>query len=200
VYYVATDPHQTGVDAENRLIDVAREVSNGVSIPLAVKLSPFYSSLANFAYRLDEIGIEGLVLFNRFYQPDIDIATLEVTPTVRLSDSSELLLRLRWAAILSRQISAGIAITGGVHNETDVIKSIMVGASAVQVVSALLRHGPEYLRILETNMRRWMEENRYSSIAQMRGSMSLFNCPDPLAFERANYVRTLQSFQVSRGY
>jgi dihydroorotate dehydrogenase (fumarate) len=198
VYSIATDPQETGFVAEMRLIDVIRSVCDSVSIPVAVKLSPFYSSLANFACRLDGLGVKGLVLFNRFYQPDIDIEHLEVNPTLRLSDSSELLLRLRWLAILSRQISASLAITGGVHTGVDAIKSIMVGADAVQVVSALLRHGPEYLAIIERDMRRWMEENGYSSVRQMRRSMSLSNCPDPQAFERANYVRVLHSFNMGQ--
>jgi dihydroorotate dehydrogenase (fumarate) len=198
VYLVATDAQQGAPEVESRVLEVVRAVEESVTIPLAVKLSPFYSSLANFAYRLDEVGVDALVLFNRFYQPDIDIEHLEVLPTLRLSDSSELLLRLRWAAILSRQISASIAITGGVHSGSDAIKSIMAGADAVQVVSALLRHGPEYLRRIELDMTEWMEENSYSSVRQMRGSMGLSRCPDPQAFERANYMRTLHSWQPDR--
>lgn len=193
-YYVATDPQESGFAVEQRILDVVRSVSEVVTIPLAVKVSPFFSSFANFASKLDEIEVEGIVLFNRFYQPDIDIETLDVKPTLRLSDSSELLLRLRWLAILARQISANLCVTGGVHTATDVIKSIMVGADAVQIVSAVLRHGPEYLARLERDMREWMEQNSYSSVRQMRGSMSLSTCPDPQAFERANYVRTLHSF------
>ena len=199
VYSIATDPQETGQQIEDRVLDVVAHVNECISIPFTVKLSPFYSSLANFAVSLEELGVEGLVLFNRFYQPDIDIQNLEVTPSLRLSDSSELLLRLRWVAILSRQISASLAVTGGVHTETDVIKSIMAGASAVQLVSALLRHGPERLQVIEEKMRQWMEENSYSSVSQMRGSMGLSTCPDPAAFERANYIRTLQSFRVSGG-
>src|SRR4051812_43239307 len=199
IYTVATNPQETGAQIEERVLDVVSHVNDCITIPLAIKLAPFYSSLANFAYALEEIGVEGLVLFNRFYQPDIDIENLEVTPSLKLSDSSELLLRLRWVAILSRQISASLAVTGGVHTEADVIKSIMAGASAVQLVSALLRHGPERLQLIEQKMRQWMEENSYSSVSQMRGSMSLSTCPDPQAFERANYLRTLQSFSVTRG-
>jgi dihydroorotate dehydrogenase (fumarate) len=193
-YYVATDPQETGFAVEQRILEVVRAVSDVVSIPLAVKVSPFFSSFANFAARLDEIGADGLIMFNRFYQPDIDIETLEVKPTLRLSDSSELLLRLRWLAILARQISANLCVSGGVHTGIDAIKSVMAGADAVQVVSALLRHGPEYLATIEQSMRQWMEENGYASVRQMRGSLSLSTCPDPQAFERANYVRTLHSF------
>jgi dihydroorotate dehydrogenase (fumarate) len=198
VYFVATDPAESGDVAEARVLEVVRSVAQTVTIPLAVKLSPFYTSFTNFAHRLDETGIDGLVLFNRFYQPDIDIETLEVKPSIRLSDSSELLVRLRWLAILSRQISASLAVSGGVHTAADVIKSIMVGADAVQLVSALLRHGPEHLASIEADVCHWMEENSYSSVRQMRGSMSLSRCPDPQAFERANYVRTLHSWVGTR--
>jgi len=173
-------------------------VTEAVSIPVAAKVSPFFSSLANFVFRLEEAGIDGLVLFNRFYQPDINIELLEVEPTLRLSDSSELLLRLRWLAILSRQVSANLACSGGVHNGRDALKAIMAGADVVQVVSALLRHGPEYLQILKKEMTHWMEENHYSSLREMRGSMGLSRCPDPQAFERANYMRTLHSWSQGR--
>jgi dihydroorotate dehydrogenase (fumarate) len=145
---------------------------------------------------LDAAGADGLVLFNRFYQPDIDIENLEVVPALKLSDSSELLLRLRWLAILSPQISASLAVSGGVHSATDAIKAIMAGAEAVQMVSALLRHGPEHLAVIEKDLRRWMDENSYSTIRQMRGSMSSANCPDPQSFERANYLRALQGYTV----
>jgi dihydroorotate dehydrogenase (fumarate) len=194
-YVVATDSQQTGSDLELRILEVVRAVAESIAIPLAVKVSPFFSSLANFVYRLDEIGVDGLILFNRFYQPDIDIEMLEVKPTLKLSDSSELLLRLRWLAILSRQISASLACSGGVHTAEDAIKAVMVGADAVQVVSALLRHGPEYLATIRDEMIEWMQTNSYTSLRQMRGSMGLARCPDPAAFERANYMRTLHSWR-----
>jgi dihydroorotate dehydrogenase (fumarate) len=196
-YFVATDPQETGWAVELRILEVVRAVCESVTIPVAVKLSPYFSSLANFVYRLDEAGVEGLVLFNRFYQPDIDIDLLEAVPTLRLSDSSELLLRLRWLAILSRQISASLACSGGVHTAQDAIKAVMAGADAVQVVSALLRHGPEHLKVIRDQMVKWMEENSYSSLRQMRGSMALNRCPDPQAFERANYMRTLHSWRAA---
>jgi dihydroorotate dehydrogenase (fumarate) len=194
-YFVATDPQETGWAVELRILEVVRAVADAVSIPLAVKISPFFSSLSNFVYRLDEIGIDGLILFNRFYQPDIDTELLEAKPTLHLSDSGELLLRLRWLAILSRQVQANLACSGGVHTANDAIKAIMAGADAVQVVSALLRHGPEYLGVLRDEMVKWMEENSYTSLRQMRGSMGLSRCPDPQAFERANYMRTLHSWR-----
>jgi len=196
-YFVATDPQETGWAVELRILEVVRAVCESVTIPVAVKLSPYFSSLANFVYRLDEAGVEGLVLFNRFYQPDIDIDLLEAVPTLKLSDSSELLLRLRWLAILSRQISASLACSGGVHTAQDAIKAVMAGADAVQVVSALLRHGPEHLKVIRDDMVKWMEENSYSSLRQMRGSMALNRCPDPQAFERANYMRTLHSWRAA---
>jgi dihydroorotate dehydrogenase (fumarate) len=195
VYFVASDPQESGHDVEERSIALCKEVAESIDIPVAVKLSPYFSSLANFANRLDAVGVDGLILFNRFYQPDIDIETLEVVPTLKLSDSSELLLRLRWLAILSRQLGADLCVSGGVHSAQDAIKAIMAGASAVQLVSALLALGPEHLTVVHDVMVQWMEENGYSSIRQMRGSMALDRCPDPAAFERANYMRTLQSWR-----
>jgi dihydroorotate dehydrogenase (fumarate) len=191
----ALDPQEDALTIEQRLLEIVRDVMHSTDIPVAVKLSPFFSSFANIAYQLDGAGVDGLVLFNRFYQPDIDIENLEVKPTLHLSDSSELLLRLRWVAILARQISASLAITGGVHTATDAIKAIMVGADAVQIVSALLHHGPERLATIEKELCEWMQANDYHSLRQMHGSLSLSMCPDPQAFERANYVRTLHSFR-----
>jgi dihydroorotate dehydrogenase (fumarate) len=184
-----------GADIEKEIVGLAKEVCSSVNIPVAVKLAPFFSSLSNLAWQLDDAGADGLVLFNRFYQPDIDIETLEVNPTLRLSDSSELLLRLRWLAILSRQLGADLAVSGGVHTATDAIKAIMAGATAVQMVSSLLTFGPEHLIVVRDTMTQWMEENGYSTLRQMRGSMALDRCPDPAAFERANYMRTLQSWR-----
>ena len=195
-YFMATDPAENGTEIEQRVLAIAREVVQSVKIPVAIKISPFYSALSNFAARLSEAGAHGLVLFNRFYQPDIDVETLEVKPTLQLSDSSELLLRLRWTAILSSQINGDIAVSGGVHTVTDVIKSIMAGAKVTQLVSALLRKGPAHLAVLEAELKQWMSENSYSSIREMRGSMACSRCPDPQAFERANYLRALHSFVV----
>lgn len=193
VYYLPTDPEETGEAVERRVAEIAASVRKAVTIPIAVKLSPFYSAPANLAVRLDRIGVDGLVLFNRFYQPDIDIDLLEVVPSLRLSDSSELLLRLRWLAILWGRVSASLALSGGVQTPVDAIKGIMAGAHVVQTVSSLLRHGPEHLRSLRDGMLIWMQERGYESVTQMRGSMSLQRCPDPGAFERANYMRILRS-------
>jgi dihydroorotate dehydrogenase (fumarate) len=165
---------------------------------VAVKLSPFYSSLVNLARQLDETGARGLLLFNRFYQPDIDPERLEAVPVLRLSDSSELLLRIRWVGILHGRVRASLGITGGVHSALDAVKAVMAGASVVQVVSALLRDGPEQLAVIRTGFARWLEEHEYDSMEQMRGSMSLFRCPDPGAYERTGYMTVLQSWRGFR--
>lgn len=195
VYVVATDPQEHGEAVEQRALDILRKVKASVTIPVAVKLSPFFGSFAHVASQLDSLGADGLVLFNRFYQPDIDVETLEVIPRLQLSDSSELLLRLRWLAILSGHVRASLAVTGGVHTAVDAIKAVMAGAHAVQLVSALLQHGPEHLNTIREEMVRWMEAHEYHSLRQMQGSMNLTRCPDPAAFERANYVRVLQSWR-----
>ncbi|HLK10755.1 MAG TPA: dihydroorotate dehydrogenase-like protein [Candidatus Binatia bacterium] len=194
-YRVPASPSESAADVERRLLDIARTVRAAVSIPLAVKLSPFFSALAHLAAALDAIGVDGLVLFNRFYQPDVDVEALEVVPRLALSDSSELLLRLRWTAILSGRVRASLAVSGGVHATIDAVKAIMVGAHAVQMVSALLRGGPERLAAIRRGVEAWMAEHEYAALAEMRGSMSLERCPDPAAFERANYVRVLQSWR-----
>jgi len=195
-YAIAADPADPGSAVEDRLVGMVAAVRRTVTIPLAVKLSPFYSSVAALVRRLENTGVDAIVLFNRFYQPDIDIEALEVTPTLHLSGRSELLLRLRWLAILSGRVRPDLAVSGGVHEAEDVIKAVMAGAHAVQTVSALLQHGPEHLTVLTVGLRRWMEEHDYSSLKQMQGSMNLQRCPEPAAFERANYMRVLQSWRV----
>lgn len=196
VYYIATDPTEPGTAVEKRTLDILRTVKANVKIPIAVKLSPFFSSPGHFAKQIDSLGAAGVVLFNRFYQPDIDIEELEATHRLDLSNSTELRLRLRWAAILHGHLEGDIAVSGGVHTVEDIIKAIMCGASGVQVVSAILKHGPSYLEKLIAGLRRWMEEHEYESVDQMRGSMSLKHCPDPSVFERANYLRVLQLWKV----
>src|SRR5215468_7817658 len=195
MYYVATDPRENSQMVEQRLLEIVRTLKAAVRMPIAVKLSPFFSSMAHLAHELDELGVDALVIFNRFYQPDIDVEALEVLPSLHLSDSSELLLRLRWLAILSGQLRASLAVTGGVHTHLDAIKAIMTGAHAVQMVSALLTNGPQYLRTIRERVATWMEEHEYESVRQMQGSMSLQRSPDPAAFERANYMRVLQSWR-----
>lgn len=195
VYRLATDPSETGPEIENRILQMAAAVKAEVRIPVAVKLSPFHTALANFAFRLDSAGVDGLVLFNRFYQPDLDVEALEVERSLHLSTPEELPLRLRWLAILSGNVRSSLAASGGVHCAKDAIKAIMAGAHAVQMVSALLKHGPEYLRLVYDEMVGWLTEHGYSSIRQMRGNMSLAKCPDPSAYERANYIHILQSWR-----
>lgn len=196
VYYVATDPDEPGIAVEQRTLDILRSVKENVSIPIAVKLSPFFSSPGHFAKQLDSLGAAGVILYNRFYQPDIDIEELEATHRLDLSNSTELRLRLRWAAILHGHLKADIAISGGVHTVEDIIKAIMCGANAVQTVSCLLKYGPSHIGSLIKGLSHWMEEHEYESVDQMRGCMSLKNCPDPSVFERANYLRVLQLWKV----
>jgi dihydroorotate dehydrogenase (fumarate) len=195
VYFIATDPKETGVHVEQRTVEILRSVKKAITIPVAVKLSPFFSSVAHLAHQLDEAGADGLVLFNRFYQPDIDVEALEAVPSLHLSDSSELLLRLHWLAILSGQVKATMAASGGVHTGLDAVKAVMAGASAVQVVSRLLEDGPQRLLTIFQAMKHWMEEHDYESLDQMRGSMSLRKSPDPSAFERGNYMKVLRSWK-----
>jgi dihydroorotate dehydrogenase (fumarate) len=195
VYELATSFEETGKQVERRALRVVEAVKQAVTIPVAVKLSPFYSSIANFAHKLDELGVEALVLFNRFYQPDIDIEQMEVM-RVNLSSPAELLLRLRWLAILSGRVKASLAATGGVHTAREAIKAVMAGAHAVQMVAALLQRGPEYLQEVRQALAGWLEEHEYDSLRQMQGSMNLLHCPDPKSYERANYMKLLQSWQV----
>jgi dihydroorotate dehydrogenase (fumarate) len=196
VYYMATHAWEGAESVEKRVLDALAAVKKAIAIPVAVKLSPYYSSLSHLAQQLVHGGASGLVLFNRFYQPDIDVENLEITPTLRLSDSSELLLRLRWLAILSAQLPCSFAASGGVHTAVDAVKAIMTGAHAVQVVSALLANGPSYLQTLRRDVEAWMDEHEYTSLGQMRGSMSHANSPNPEAIERANYMRILQSWRA----
>jgi len=198
LYGVPTDPLTMGWDIEERATEVVRLVAQSVTIPVAVKLSPYYSALAHFAARVEAAGAQGLVLFNRFYQADIDPEALEVVPTLRLSRSEELLLRLRWLAILSGRGPADLAVSGGIHTGLDAVKAVMAGAHVVQVVSAVLKHGPERLAQIRLEFEQWVEAHEYESLAQLRGSMNLKRCPDPRAFERASYLRVLQGWRGER--
>jgi len=195
LYTIPTDADEDGAAIEARGLDVVREVRRAVTIPLAVKLSPFYSSLPAFVRKLERAGANGVILFNRFYQPDIDAEALDVVRTIRLSDPTELLLRLRWLAIVSPQTKLSIAASGGVHGALDAIKALMSGAHVVQIVSALLRQGPSHLRFLRDQISTWLVEHEYESLKQLVGSMSLAKCPDPAGYERANYVHVLQSWR-----
>jgi dihydroorotate dehydrogenase (fumarate) len=195
-YDLPSDPEETGYDVERRAIEMVRAVHHVVKIPIAVKLSPFFSSLPNFAKKLVSAGASGLVLFNRFYQPDIDIEELDVTPSLELSNASELRLRLRWLAILSSRLDTSYAATGGIHSAHDVVRAVMTGATVVQMVSCLLRFGPEHIRLIIQEFASWLEEHDYESSDQLRGAMNLKHCPDPTAFERSNYLRILRGWNV----
>ena len=199
LYPLALDLQVTRASLEETSLSAVREVLRSVRIPVAVKLSPFYTSFANFASRLDDQGVAGLVLFNRFYQPDIDVENLQVRESLQLSSAAELPLRLRWVSALAGKVTASLAVTGGVHNALDVVKSVMAGADAVQLVSALLRGGPSWLKGLRAEVEHWMAEREWSSLKEMRGNMSLLRCPDPAAYERANYMMILQGWRKEAG-
>ena len=195
-YYVASDPSEDAASVERRTLEIVSAVKRAVTIPIAVKLSPFFSAFAHFAKELAAAGADGLVLFNRFFQPDIDVVELEARPEHHLSDPGELLLRLRWLAILSGQHARlDLAATGGVYEPVHVVKAVMAGAHTVQMVSALLRHGPGHMRVVRDGVERMVGELGYRSITEMRGCMNLAKCPDPGAFERANYLRVLHSWR-----
>jgi len=200
VYALATDLWESAEAVERRTLAMVRAVREAAGVPVAVKLSPFYTSFACFARQLDVEGADGLVLFNRFYQPDLDVETLDVQRTLRLSDSSELPLRLRWLAILSGRVHASLLATGGIHTALDAIKAVMAGAHAVQMVSALLKRGPDHLRLVLDDMERWMADHGYDSVETMCGTLSLARCPDPAAYERANYMQMLQSWKMPAGW
>jgi len=193
VYFVPTDPQTTAAQVEERYLDLVAAVRKAVTVPLAVKLGPYFSSLPNLARRLAEVGADGLVLFNRFLQPDIELETLRVNPRLALSTSAELRLPLRWIAILRPQLSLSLAASTGVQTSGDVLKLILVGADVAMTTSALLRHGLAYLRTLVEGLPTWLEERGYASITQVKGTLNLRNCPDPAAFERANYVNMIAS-------
>ncbi len=194
VYFVATDPAVTSAEVEERYLELVRSVRAVVSIPLAVKVAPYFSSTANMAARLVEAGADGLVLFNRFVQPSIDLETLTVVPEVHLSTSAELLLPLRWIAILRGRIAASLAATSGVHSPEDVLKLLLAGADVTMTTSAILRDGPERMRELVIGLRALLEKGEYESVEQLKGSMSQASCPDPEAFERSQYMRALTSY------
>jgi dihydroorotate dehydrogenase (fumarate) len=197
IYHVATDPDENGRDVEARYLDVLRAVRDKIKIPLALKLGPYFSSFASMARAFDDAGANALVLFNRFYQPDIDLENLEVFPNLQLSGPQDLRLPLRWIAILHGRLRASLAATSGVDSARDIVKLLLAGADVTMVCSTLLRNGPRHHGVLLAGLRRWLEENEYESVAQLKGSMSQRSCSDPAAFERANYMRALNSFQRS---
>lgn len=195
VYYVPTNINLSGQEVENIYLDMLRSVKQSVTAPLAMKLSPYFSSPGNMAKRLVDEGANGLVLFNRFYQPDLDLETLQVAPRLVLSNSNELRLPLRWVAILYGRLLADMAITTGVHTSEDVLKSLMAGAKVTMMASELLQNGLRRVKEILGEIENWMDEREYASVAQMIGSMSQQHCAEPAAFERANYMKTLDSYQ-----
>ncbi len=194
MYSLPSSPELNAADIEHGQLQIVSTVAQSVRIPVAVKLSPFYTSLPHFVAAVAKAGARGVVLFNRFYQPDIDIETLDNVQQLHLSDSSELLLRLRWLAIVSPRCPLSLACSGGVHSASDAVKALMAGAHAVQLVSALLVHGPSFLRQILADLQRWLDEHEYESMAQLCGSMNHARSPNPSAYERANYIRLLSSF------
>jgi dihydroorotate dehydrogenase (fumarate) len=195
LYELVTGPIP-GDEVEADMVETVRQVVAAVKVPVAVKLSPFHTSPVHFVTLLEQAGAAGVVLFNRFYQPDLNIEELTATRELALSDRSELLLRIRWLAILAPQVRGSLSATGGVHTTSDVVKAVLAGADTVQLVSVLLRHGPRFLNTLVTGLVQWLDDHEYASVDQLRGVMSHRRCPDPAAFERANYIRILQTWRV----
>jgi dihydroorotate dehydrogenase (fumarate) len=193
-YYVANNASESGRRIERRFLDALRRVKRSVSIPVSAKLTPFHTSLAHFAGKLEQEGADGLVLLHRLYEPDFDVERLEPTSRLHLSDSHELLLRLRWLAIVSGNVSCSLAASGGVHSVEDTVKAVMTGAHCVQLCSSLQKNGVEYLRTLREGLAAWLEKHEYQSLRQMRGSMNIEHIPDPKALSRAHYMRLLSSW------
>jgi dihydroorotate dehydrogenase (fumarate) len=198
IYYLPTDPNLTSEKMEERYCDLVTLVKSNIRIPVAVKLSPYFTALANLGDRLSHAGADALVLFNRFYQPDIDLDQLEITPSLTLSSPYELLLRLHWVAILYAHVHCDLAVTGGIHEAKDVLKAMMAGAKVAMMTSALLKRGIGHLNTVRTDLIRWMEEHDYESIRQMQGSMSYRKVANPAALERANYMKVLRSYSLTK--
>jgi len=193
IYHLATKPHITSTEVEQMYLNLVRNVKDKIRIPIAVKISPFFSALSNMAVQLDQVGADGLVLFNRFYQPDFDPESEEVIPSLDLSGARELRLRLRWVGILSPYVKADLAVTGGVHSGVDVLKCVLAGAKVAEVASVLLEHGVEFVETMLAELDSWLDEHDHEALRQLRGRMSQPNVADPAAFERANYMNVLKS-------
>jgi dihydroorotate dehydrogenase (fumarate) len=196
IYYIPTDLNMSGAQVEQTYIEILKAVKSHVTIPVAVKLSPFFSNFANMAKRFDEAGADGLVLFNRFYQPDIDLEHLEVKPNILLSTPMAMRVPLRWIALLYDRVRADLAATSGVHRSSDVLKMLMAGADVTMLCSVLIRHGIGQIATIERDLVAWMEEHEYVSVKQLRGSLSQKNSDEPGAFERAQYMRAISTFPV----
>jgi len=197
IYNVPSDPDRTAEDIETECVTIIASIKAQIGIPVAVKLSPFFTNFAHFARRVDRHGADALVLFNRFYQPDIELETLDISPNILLSTPMAMRLPMRWIAMLYGRIGANLAATSGIHRATDALKMLMAGADVTMLCSILLRRGIQYIQVIETEMRQWMEEHEYESVEQLKGSMSQKNCPDPSAFERAQYMRALATYPTA---
>jgi dihydroorotate dehydrogenase (fumarate) len=197
IYYIPTDMNLSSLDVEQNYLDILKAVKSEVRIPVAVKLSPFFTNFANMARRLDEAGANGLVLFNRFYQPDIDLETLEIKPNILLSTPMAMRVPLRWIALLFGKVKASLAGTSGIHRASDVLKMLMAGADVTMLCSALIRHGVRQIGVIERDLVAWLEEHEYSSVQQLKGSLSQKNCADPSAFERAQYMKAISQFPAA---
>jgi dihydroorotate dehydrogenase (fumarate) len=196
LYNIATDPDYSALDVESAMIETVRQLKASVRIPVAVKLSTFHTALVNFSRELERCGADGIVVFNRFYQPQLEAEDRDADPHARLSDSTELLLRARWVSILSSRLKCSLAVTGGVHSAEDAVKSILAGAHTVQVVSVLIKNGPHILASLVDGVQRWMEGHNLNNLDEFRGDLSLERCPDAAAFERGQYQRLLQNWRI----
>ena len=199
VYHIAANPEESGDAIEQRYIDLLTELKRHVSLPITMKLSPQFTAPINFARRLEAAGAAGLALFNRFYQPDIDLETLQVIPELELSTSAEALLRIRWVALLHGKVKCSLAVTGGFHTSEDVVKALLAGADVTHLCSALLAHGTEHLEVVLNGLVQWLEQHEYQSVQQMKGSVSQQHAIDPSAYERANYIDVLDSYSSPPG-
>ena len=199
VYYIPASCKESGSEVEDRYVEILQSLHSQISIPVTMKLSSQFSSVVHVAQRFQQAGASGLALFNRFYQPDIDLETLEVVPKLELSTSEESLMRIRWIAILHGRIDCSLAITGGIHNARDVLKALLAGADVTHMCSALLRRGPGHLAMVLRAVQEWMEEHEYESVEQLKGSISQRNATDSAAFLRSNYMRVLDSYQPPSG-
>jgi len=198
IYYIPTDMDLTGTEVEMTYLDILKSVKANVKIPVAVKLSPFFSSFANMAKRLDHAGADGLVLFNRFYQPDIELESLEVRPNILLSTPMAMRLPLRWVALLHNRVKASLAATSGIHRASDVLKMLLVGADVTMLCSTLIRHGIPQIANIERDLEVWLTEHEYESVSQLKGSLSQAKCPEPAAFERSQYMKALTGYTMPR--
>jgi len=198
IYHIPTDMNLSSAQVEQTYLDILEAVKSSVRIPVAVKLSPFFTNFANMAKRFDQHGANGLVLFNRFYQPDIDLESLEIRPNILLSTPMAMRVPLRWIAMLYGKVRANLAATSGIHRASDVLKMLMAGADVTMLCSALLRHGVRQFGVIERDLVAWMEEHEYQSVTQLKGSLSQKNCADPSAFERAQYMKAISQFPISK--